>query len=152
MPRVDGTNLRKVMSEQVNMAGSVLWTDEGTWYNQIGKEFQAHETVNHSADEYVDWITGASTNKPESYFSQLKRSLDGTHHRVSRSSTFPDTYRVRFPAVDKCMKTEARGCAIVRQVRGAQAELQADKRRPIVTILGFGSKSLTGADTLEFCD
>lgn len=83
VPKVDGTNLRKVIAEQVDMAGSVLWTDEGSWYNQIGKEFQAHETVNHSIDEYVDWITGASTNKLENYFSQLKRSIDGTHHRVS---------------------------------------------------------------------
>jgi len=83
VPRVDGTNLRKVMSEQVDMAGSVLWTDEGSWYHRIGQEFQAHETVNHSQDEYVDWISGATTNKAENYFSQLKRSLDGTHHRVS---------------------------------------------------------------------
>ena len=83
VPRVDGTNLRKVIAEQVDMAGSTLWTDEGAWYKPIGREFVAHETVNHSADEYVDWITGASVNKAESYFSQLKRSLDGTHHKVS---------------------------------------------------------------------
>jgi len=84
VPRVDGHNLRKVMSEQVDMANSTLWTDEGSWYGQIGQEFQAHETVNHSQDEYVDWITGASTNRAEGYFSQLKRSIDGTHHHVSR--------------------------------------------------------------------
>jgi transposase-like protein len=81
--RVDSHNLRKVIAEQVNMAGSKLWTDEGSWYLQIGQEFQAHETVNHSQDEYVDWITGASTNLVESFFSQFKRSLDGTHHHVS---------------------------------------------------------------------
>jgi len=83
VPRVDGNNLRKVISEQVDVAGSTLWTDEGSWYNQVGKEFQAHETVNHSQEEYVDWITGASTNRVEGYFSQLKRSIDGTHHHVS---------------------------------------------------------------------
>lgn len=83
VPRVDSYSLRKVMSEQIDMAASKLWTDEGSWYNQIGQEFQAHETVNHSQDEYVDWITGASINLVESFFSQFKRSLDGTHHHVS---------------------------------------------------------------------
>jgi transposase-like protein len=82
VPKVDGTNLRKVIAAQVNMAGSTLWTDEGSWYGQIGEEFLAHETVNHSDEEYVG-RHGQSTNKLESYFSQLKRSLDGTHHRVS---------------------------------------------------------------------
>jgi len=81
---VDGASLRKVISEQVDMAGSRLWTDEGSWYERMGEEFIAHNTVNHSADEYVDYKTGASTNRAEGFFSQLKRSIDGTHHHVSR--------------------------------------------------------------------
>jgi transposase-like protein len=84
VPRVTGATLGKVISEQVDMAGSVLWTDEGSWYDSLGKEFVQHNTVNHSQDEYVDWITGASTNKLENYFSQLKRSLDGTFHHISK--------------------------------------------------------------------
>jgi len=79
--RVDGHNLRKVMAEQVDMAGSVLWTDEGAWYRQIGQEFSSHATVDHNKGQYVR--KGASTNKAENYFSQLKRSIDGTHHHVS---------------------------------------------------------------------
>jgi hypothetical protein len=82
VPRVDGTNLRKVISEQVDMAGSTQWTDEGSWYRQIGREFASHLTVNHSEEQYVG-SAGQSTNALESYFSQLKRSVDGTHHRVS---------------------------------------------------------------------
>jgi len=84
VPDVTGHTLRKVMSEQVDTAGSVLWTDEGTWYERLGEEFIAHNTVNHSAEEYVDYRTGASTNRAEGYFAQLKRSIDGTHHHVSR--------------------------------------------------------------------
>jgi len=84
VPNVTGATLRKVMSEQVDMAGSVLWTDEGSWYEQLGEEFIAHNTVNHSAEEYVNRRTGASTNRAEGFFSQLKRSIDGTHHHVSR--------------------------------------------------------------------
>jgi hypothetical protein len=44
--------------------------------------FVDHETVNHSADEYVN-KQGATTNLAEGFFSQLKRSIDGTHHHVS---------------------------------------------------------------------
>ena len=63
------------------MAGSVLWTDEAKYYLHLGKEFMAHQTVNHSEGEYVR--NGASTNRAEGFFAQLKRSLDGTHHHVT---------------------------------------------------------------------
>lgn len=79
---VTGHTLRKVISEQVDMAGSVLHTDEGGWYEQLGREFLEHNTVNHSAGEYVRGRV--STNRAEGYFAQLKRSIDGTHHNVSR--------------------------------------------------------------------
>lgn len=42
---------------------------------------KGHETINHEAGEYVR--AGVTTNAAEGYFSQLKRSLDGTHHHVS---------------------------------------------------------------------
>jgi len=83
VPDVTGATLRKVMSEQINMAGSVLWTDEANHYRAIGREFIRHETVNHSEDIYVN-DHGAGTNLAEGYFAQFKRSIDGTHHRVSR--------------------------------------------------------------------
>jgi transposase-like protein len=79
---VTGATLRKVIAEQVDMAGSALWTDEAKTYRQIGAEFASHASVNHSAGEYVRG--NVSTNMAEGYFSQLKRSLDGTHHHVSR--------------------------------------------------------------------
>jgi transposase-like protein len=82
IPDVTGHTLRKVMAEQIDMAGSVLHTDEWQSYKAIGKEFISHGTVNHKAAQWVH--DGASTNKAENYFSQLKRSLDGTHHHVSR--------------------------------------------------------------------
>jgi len=83
VPNVTGATLRKFMSEHVDMAGSVLHTDEGGWYRQLGQEFIEHNAVNHSAGEYVRGMV--STNRAEGYFSQLKRSLDGTHHHVSKT-------------------------------------------------------------------
>ncbi len=50
-------------------------------YRQEGQTFQSHEWVDHSSHEYVRG--SVSTNEAESYFSQLKRSIGGTHHHVS---------------------------------------------------------------------
>jgi hypothetical protein len=87
VPDVTGHTLRKVIADQVAMSSSDLVTDEGSWYCQLGTEFLSHEAVNHSADEYVRYTSGRAitTNRVEGYFSQLKRSIDGTHHnRVER--------------------------------------------------------------------
>jgi transposase-like protein len=79
---VSGPTLRKAMAGQVDMNHSHLMTDEGSWYNQLGREFLSHATVNHSAGEYVRG--SVTSNQAENYFSQLKRSLDGTHHHISK--------------------------------------------------------------------
>lgn len=78
---VTGSTLRKHIAEQVDMAGSTLHTDAGLQYRQLGHEFIEHEWVDHGSNEYVRGEI--TTNHAEGYFSQLKRSIDGTHHRVS---------------------------------------------------------------------
>jgi transposase-like protein len=79
---VQGPTLAKALREQVDVEASVLHTDESRAYMAIGREFADHKTVNHSNHEYVR--DGTSTNLAESFFAQFKRSLDGTHHSVSR--------------------------------------------------------------------
>jgi len=78
VPNVTGHTLRKVIAEQVDMAGSRLHTDKAPAYRAIGREFAFHGAVDHKAGEYVRG--DISTNELESFFSQLKRSIDGTHH------------------------------------------------------------------------
>jgi hypothetical protein len=58
-----------------------LRTDESSLYTAIGKSFASHETVNHSAKEYVRG--DAHTNTVEGYFSILKRGIYGVYHHVS---------------------------------------------------------------------
>ena len=56
-------------------------------YRSIANRTESHETVNHSQDEYVrveDDGTVVTTNPIEAFFSQLKRSVDGTHHHISK--------------------------------------------------------------------
>ncbi len=81
VPLVTGATLRKAISEQVDMANSELFTDSARHYMQIGQEFASHESVNHHNHEYVRG--NVSTNMAEGFFSQLKRSIDGTHHHVT---------------------------------------------------------------------
>jgi hypothetical protein len=59
-----------------------LRTDESGLYKEIGKSFASHETVNHSAKEYVQG--DAHTNTIEGYFSILKRDIYGVYHHVSK--------------------------------------------------------------------
>ncbi|MFY9782375.1 MAG: IS1595 family transposase [Acidimicrobiales bacterium] len=74
--------LRSAIAEHVDIPLTTLHTDASPSYKRMASEFAGHEFVNHKAGEYVR--DGVSTNKLENYFSQLKRSIDGTHHNVSR--------------------------------------------------------------------
>jgi transposase-like protein len=69
---------------QDNVAkGTDLITDELRSYKKIAAIVQAnHRTVEHGAKEYAK-PDGTHTNTIEGFWSQLKRSLDGTHHVVS---------------------------------------------------------------------
>jgi transposase-like protein len=82
IPNVTGENLRSVLEAHVLMPHSVLHTDSEVSYRAVSHKFIAHHVVNHAEREYVRG--DVTTNQAENYFSQLKRSLDGTHHHVSR--------------------------------------------------------------------
>jgi transposase-like protein len=83
VPDVKGNTLREAIAEETEMGATTLVTDEWAGYKQFSGEMKGHETVNHSKDEYVN-LNGMTTNQVEAYFGQLKRSIDGTHHHVSR--------------------------------------------------------------------
>lgn len=80
---VTGPRIRKVIQENVDLAHSTLHSDSAPVYNTIGKQMVAHHVVNHHVGQYVTELSDG-TNKAENLFSQLKRSIDGTHHSVSR--------------------------------------------------------------------
>lgn len=85
VPDVTAPTLANAIREQVNMAPSVLHTNGHVGYRPIGRQFQNHQTVDHSRYEYVRG--NVTTNHAEGYFSQLKRSIDGTHHRCLRNTS-----------------------------------------------------------------
>jgi transposase-like protein len=61
--------------------GSELHTDESPVYNYAGGFGFKHVVVNHGMKEYVRGT--AHTNTIDGFWSQLKRSISGTHHHVS---------------------------------------------------------------------
>lgn len=80
---VNSETIGKAIAEQVNVGGSVLHTDAGAQYRPVGREFVDHQWVDHVRREYVRGTV--TSNHAENYFGQLKRSLDGTHHRISKT-------------------------------------------------------------------
>jgi transposase-like protein len=58
-------------------------TDESGIYWKVGEEFKTHETVVHSAEEYVRG--DAHVNTAEGYFAILKRGIYGIYHHVSEA-------------------------------------------------------------------
>ena len=62
-------------------ANAQVYSDEHRSYKRLARDGYTHTTVNHSALEYVRG--NAHTNTIEGFWSQLKRSIDGTYHAVS---------------------------------------------------------------------
>lgn len=60
---------------------SRLHTDESRLYNNMDKHFASHETVKHTAYEYVRG--DVTTNTIESYFSIFKRGMRGTYQHCA---------------------------------------------------------------------
>lgn len=85
--RVTGKTITTLLKRHVATEAH-LNTDESPLYTKAGKDFASHATVNHSAEEYgyYDYRSGrtVTTNTVEGYFGNSKRSLDGTHHQISR--------------------------------------------------------------------
>lgn len=60
--------------------GATVHTDEATSYRWMNEHY-AHETVNHSLNEYVRG--DVTTNSLEGAFGHFKRSVTGVYHKVS---------------------------------------------------------------------
>ena len=66
---------------------SKLYTDESRLYTELGKDFDQHRTVNHSAGEYVRYEDGAAihSNTIENTFSVFKRGMHGTYQHCGEA-------------------------------------------------------------------
>ncbi|HBR67897.1 MAG TPA: IS1595 family transposase, partial [Rhodospirillaceae bacterium] len=78
--RADAHTVREILVTNVRR-DTALHTDESRLYTKVGAEFADHQTINHSAGEYVR--NGITTNNVESYFSVFKRGMLGTYQHCS---------------------------------------------------------------------
>lgn len=77
---VKRTTVMPLIRQNVEI-GTNLMTDEFASYRSAGLEGYVHNSVQHSAKEYVRG--DVHTNTIEGVWSQTKRSIDGTFHYVS---------------------------------------------------------------------
>ena len=77
---VNAANVREILIRNVSRA-STLYTDESKLYHGTGHEFGAHETVKHSAREYVRGAV--HTNTVEGFFSIFKRGMKGVYQHCA---------------------------------------------------------------------
>jgi transposase-like protein len=95
----DGATVAKIVRENIARE-TRLHTDESRLYPTVGKEFAAHETVKHSAGEYVRG--DVHTNSVEGFFSIFKRGMRGVYqhckeknlHRYLAEFEFRYNYRM----------------------------------------------------------
>lgn len=72
--------LMTLIRKHVDISATV-YTDEHMPYRTLPKIGYKHESVNHGTKEFVNGM--ASTNTAESFWSHLKRGIDGIYHHVS---------------------------------------------------------------------
>lgn len=97
---VDKRPSRKVLHKFVQQTTASdtrnVYRDENPAYLGIEDQDTNHETVNHSADE---WVRGdVHTNSAEGVFSLFKRSIVGSYHQVSAKhlDAYLDEFEFRF--------------------------------------------------------
>ena len=120
LPRVTAATLRKAIAEQTDMPNTTLYTDGHSAYFEVGREVAQHETVDHNKDEYVRYAGGKviTSNACESFFSQLRRSIDGTHHHVSREHLHRYLAEFDFRHTTRKMTDSARMMMLMGQLEG----------------------------------
>lgn len=75
---IGANEVRKVIVQNASRK-STLVTDESRLYTKVGEEFADHQTLNHSADEYVN-KDGFTTNNVENFFGIFKKGMVGVYH------------------------------------------------------------------------
>jgi hypothetical protein len=117
-----------ILAENIDREAKIA-TDEATYYKRLHVDFPAHETVNHSAEE---WARGdVHTNTVENYFSIFKRGMKGVYqhcsekhlHRYLAEFDFRYSNRVGLGVND-----EQRAALMVRGVKGKRLTYRAADR------------------------
>ena len=119
VPRADKVTVSKIVADNIDRE-SRLYTDESRLYKGSDEIFAAHESVRHSAEEYVRG--DVHTNTVEGYFSIFKRGMRGVYqhcdekhlHRYLAEFDFRYNHRAARGYGDEARTVEA--------IRGAEGK------------------------------
>ena len=91
-----GSNTLMTLARKNIDIDATIYTDEHMPYRTLPKIGFKHASVNHGAKEFVNGM--ASTNTAESFWSHLKRGIDGIYHHVSAKhlQLYCDEYTFRW--------------------------------------------------------
>lgn len=112
---VRGNTLKAVIMAQVSPEAHI-YTDELRAYKGIGKNFASHDSVNHSAGEYVRG--DVTSNTVESFFATFKRGINGIYHAVSKEHLHRYTSEFQFRYNHRGMTDGERTKAAIRAADG----------------------------------
>lgn len=91
-----GSNTLMTLARNNIDIDATIYTDEHMPYRPLPKLGFKHESVNHGVKEFVNGM--ASTNTAESFWSHLKRGINGIYHHVSakHQQFYCDEYSFRW--------------------------------------------------------
>lgn len=132
VPDVTAATLRGKLREHVDKRANMM-TDEAGIYRGLSTEFESHDFVTHSREEYAR--DDAYTNTVEGFFSILKRGVFGTFHSVSSHhlGRYTTEFAFRWNHRERKVKTETGRWVMIGHT---------DKQRAAVALKGIGGKRL----------
>ena len=83
VPTADAATVAHIVRTNVHKE-TRIHTDESKLYIAVGKEFAAHETVNHAAKEYARG--DVTTNSVEGFFGIFKRGMRGNYQHCAEKN------------------------------------------------------------------
>jgi transposase-like protein len=119
-------NLGKILNECVSKSAIVNTDEHGAYRNPL-KEYQRHDRVVHSRFEYSRPLpdgSKAGVNHCESFFSLLKRGVQGSWHHVSREHLPKYANEFEFRWNTRKMKDGERMVAAMGKVEGKRLTYQ----------------------------
>lgn len=130
LERVTADQLGNFIAENADLSCRLI-TDELPAYKQVGKAFICgHETVTHSAGEYVRAGTDVHSNTVEGVFSLIRRGVMGTFHSVSRKHLPNYLNEFQFRWNTRKMDDGQRVSAAIKQIDGKRLEYRKSVDNP----------------------
>jgi transposase-like protein len=95
VPDRGGRTINRVVREHV-LPSSMLFTDEFTAYEAIGRDYRGHHRIKHSAQIYA--IGETHTQTVEGFFGLFKTGVRGVYHAISAHylQAYLDEYAFRY--------------------------------------------------------